>query len=62
MKQLTFKELRQLLLILIGGVVITVFIHHYFHHDRYEHIGSPSSRIMIDKMTGNLTRVKLNIE
>ena len=59
---ISFKELRQLLFIFFGGVVITVFTHHYFHRDRYEHIGSASSRIMIDKMTGNLTRVKLNYE
>jgi len=50
---ISFKELRQLLLILIGGVVITVFTHHYFHHDRYVFTDGRSA---LDGMTGKISR------
>ena len=53
--RISFKQLRQLILILIGGVVITVFTHHYFHHDRYEMLDKSNNRYL-DKMSGYIYR------
>ena len=48
---ISFKELRQLLFIFFGGLILTLFTYNYFHHDRFESI---ESRASLDKMTGKV--------
>ena len=52
MKQLTFEQLRILLFIFFGGLILTLFTYNYFHHDRFEYLGK--GRGSIDKMTGKI--------
>ena len=51
MKQLTFEQIRILLFIFFGGLILTLFTYNYFHHDRFEHI---QARVSLDKMTGKV--------
>jgi len=50
MKQLTFEQLRILLFIFFGGLILTLFTYNYFHHDRFEPLGEKG--LSLDKMTG----------